>query len=76
MTTPASPATVEELRAAQAKEYGDWVAVDPIDVGNARAFNVGDPVPASHPFANGAHPSVKRVTTKAAQAAADTAKEG
>lgn len=68
--------TTDDLRAAQAKEYGEWVAVDAIDVGAARAFNPGDAVPSSHPFANGAHPSVKRVTTKAAQAAVDTSKEG
>lgn len=29
------------------KEYGQFVAVLPIDVGGHRAFNPGDPVPAS-----------------------------
>lgn len=41
-------AAAEELRQAQAKEYGQWVAVEPIDIGGARAFNPGDPVPVSH----------------------------
>lgn len=43
MTNP-----VEALRDAQAKEYGQYVALVPIEIGGARAFNVGDPVPASH----------------------------
>lgn len=33
--------------AAIAKEYSQYVAKGPIDVGGARAFNAGDPVPAS-----------------------------
>lgn len=45
MTTPA---TASELREAQVKEYGRYVAVAPIDIDGARAFNAGDPVPASH----------------------------
>lgn len=48
MTTPASPETAEQLRAALAKEYGQYVAVQTIDLYGARAFNVGDAVPASH----------------------------
>lgn len=31
----------------QHDEYNTWVAVGPIDIGNARAWNTGDPVPAS-----------------------------
>lgn len=42
------PAEVEDLRAAQAKEYGQYVATKAIDIGGARAFNVGHAVPASH----------------------------
>ena len=42
------PTTVEELRAAQAAEYGTYVALEPIDINGARAFNIGDPVPVSH----------------------------
>lgn len=55
---------------AISKEYGMYVAVEPIDVGAARAFNVGDPVPASH-VDRGVVPSsaVARTTTKAAAAA-------
>jgi hypothetical protein len=48
MTTPADPATVEELREAQRREYGQYVAKVPIDIDGGRAFNPGDPVPASH----------------------------
>ncbi len=48
MTTPAAPATVEELREAQALEFGKFVAKGPIDINGARAFNAGDPVPVSH----------------------------
>lgn len=47
MTQP-DYAEAHALREAQAKEYGQWVAVEPIDIGGARAFNIGDPVPASH----------------------------
>lgn len=42
------PTPDEEYRQAQAAEYGAWVATKAIDIGGARAFNVGDPVPASH----------------------------
>ena len=66
----------DDRREERVKEYAEWVAVAPIDVGSARAFNPGDPVPKGHPFANGAHPNVVRATTKAAAAAVDTAKEG
>jgi hypothetical protein len=48
MTTPQSPATAEDVRAEQAKEYGQYVATSVIYVAGARAFNVGDPVPVSH----------------------------
>jgi hypothetical protein len=40
--------TYEELRQAQADEYGEYVAVEPITVGGALAFNPGDPVPKGH----------------------------
>ncbi len=48
MTTPASPATVEDQAQAQAAEYGKYVATVAIDIHGARAFNPGDPVPVSH----------------------------
>lgn len=70
MTQPAAPAEVEALMQAQAKEYGTYVAVQPIDIGGARAFNVGDAVPMSH-VERGVVPSeaVAKSTTKAGQAA-------
>lgn len=39
---------VAEDLAKQAKEYGTYVAVEPIDVDGARAYNAGDPVPVSN----------------------------
>jgi hypothetical protein len=42
------PTTVAELKAAQEAEYGTYVAVHPIFINGARAFNAGDPVPVSH----------------------------
>lgn len=61
----------EELRQAQAAEYGTYVATKPIDIRGARAFNVGDPVPVSH-VERGvvSEESVAKVTTKAGKAAA------
>jgi hypothetical protein len=47
MTAP-TPATAAELREAQRAEYGTYVAVVPIDINGARAFNPGDAVPNSH----------------------------
>jgi hypothetical protein len=38
----------EQLRKEQEAEYGTYVAERPIDIGGARAFNAGDPVPVSH----------------------------
>jgi len=46
MTT--TPATAEDHEKATLKEYGQYVAVEAIDLGGARAFNPGDPVPVSH----------------------------
>lgn len=45
MTTPS---TAEELRAAQAEEYGTYVAKERILIDGVLAFNVGDAVPVSH----------------------------
>lgn len=42
------PVTAEDVRAAQQDEYGQYVAATTIYLGGARAFNEGDPVPASH----------------------------
>lgn len=62
--------TADELRKAQEAEYGEFVAVEPIDIGGARAFNVGDPVPKSHVESGTvSQDQVARRTTKAARAA-------
>lgn len=67
MTTP------EQYEADRAKEYGQYVATSTIYVGTARAFNVGDPVPASH-VSNGVVDTsqVAKVGTKAAASAQET----
>jgi len=39
---------VAEDIAAQAEEYGTYVANRPIDVNGTRAYNTGDPVPVSN----------------------------
>src|SRR5258708_5369290 len=36
------------LRSQQIDEYSMFIAAQPIDIGGARAFNVGDPVPKGH----------------------------
>lgn len=65
--------TVEEYLAAQKAEWETYVATEPIYVGGARAFNAGDPVPASH-VERGVVPedSVAKATTKAAKAAKES----
>lgn len=42
------PADGHEFEKAQQAEYSEYVAVETILVGGARAFNAGDPVPKSH----------------------------
>ena len=75
MTAP-TPATAEELREAQRKEYGTWVAVVPIDINGARAFNPGDPVPVSHVDGNVVtKDQVAGVATKAGREAASVTDE-
>jgi hypothetical protein len=70
MTAPV-PATAVELREAQRIEYSTYVAVVPIDIGGARAFNVGDPVPVSHVENKVVGESeVAKLTTKAGKEAA------
>ena len=70
MTAPI-PATAAEYRDAQRAEYGTYVAVVPIDINGARAFNVGDAVPVSH-VERGvvSDQEVAKTTTKAGKAAA------
>lgn len=69
------PQTLEEYEAAQRDLYSQYVAKEPINIDGARAFNVGDPVPATH-VSRGVvdKDSVAKVTTKAGQAAIDTTK--
>jgi hypothetical protein len=63
--------TVRAYREAVVHEYSQYVAVKPIDFGNARAYNVGDPVPASNVAAYGylERGAVAKVGTKAAEQA-------
>jgi len=61
--------TVEEYLKEQRDEWGTYVAVVAIDVNGARAFNPGNPVPASHVKTGVVSQSdVAKTTTKAAQA--------
>jgi len=69
---PADPAmTLEELRAAQRKEYSQYVAVSAIEHAGVRAYNPGDPVPASNVDKHGYLDAglVAKAGTKAAKAA-------
>lgn len=78
MTAP-TPQTAAEYREAQRAEYGTYVAVVPIDINGARAFNPGDAVPVSHVENKVvAEHEVAKVTTKAGREAAgvDTEKKG
>jgi len=70
MSQPDPNAEANALRNAQISEYGQYVAVSTIYVGSARAFSIGDPVPASH-VERGvvALDQVAKSTTKAAAAA-------
>lgn len=66
-TDPAAEA--EALIKAQTDEYGEFVAVEPINIDGARAFNVGDPVPKGHVSSGVVDKSqVARRNTKAAEA--------
>lgn len=69
------PETAEDARAAQEREWSQYVATETIFIAGARAFNVGDPVPTSHVEGGVvAKEQVARTTTKAAQAAVEGAK--
>lgn len=66
--------TADELRQAQVREWSQYVAVEPIDIGGARAFNPGDPVPAGHVERGVVDQSqVAKTTTKAAARAVESA---
>lgn len=62
--------TADQVRKAQQDEYGTFVALEPIDHNGARAYNTGDPVPASNVELHGYLEAgqVARRSTKAAQA--------
>lgn len=48
MSSPQPAQTVEDREKERLAEYSKWVALVPIDIYGARAFNPGDPVPVSH----------------------------
>lgn len=63
--------TAAQYAEALGAEYGVYVAVGPIDINGARAFNAGDPVPVSH-VERGVvlDEQVSKVSTKSGRAAA------
>lgn len=65
--------TPAEHAAALAKDYGQYVAIAPIDIDGARAFNPGHAVPASHIEAGLVDKSlVAKADSKAAEAVPTT----
>jgi hypothetical protein len=69
--TPAPDAAARDLMAAQAEEYGTYVATQDIHVGLALAYRAGDPVPVSNVKIHGYDKIgwVAKTGTKAAAAA-------
>lgn len=69
--TTAATVAEQQHQAAVDAEYGVYVAVEPIDIGGARAFNAGDSVPTSH-IERGvvSDGQVAKITTKAGRVAA------
>lgn len=77
---PDEPLTLEQHMAALAKEYGQYVATEPIHIDGVLAFTPGHQVPASH-VERGvvSKEQVAKAGTKAADvapAAAPTASKG
>jgi hypothetical protein len=72
---PAEMPDWQERRKAQVKEYGTWVATQPIYAGNALAYDVGHPVPVSNVERHGydADGLVAKRTSKEGKAALDQA---
>lgn len=61
--------TPDDVRKAAAADYSTYVARDTILIQGVRAFNAGDPVPASHVDAKIVNvEDVVKTTTKAGQA--------
>jgi hypothetical protein len=48
VSEPTQPQTLDEYKKAQHAEWSQYRATEAIDIGGVRAFNEGDPVPASH----------------------------
>lgn len=68
--------TLEEYRRAQEAEWSTYVATEAIDINGGRAFNPGDPVPASHVESGVVSTGqVAKTSTKAGRAAAGIADE-
>jgi hypothetical protein len=66
-----TPITAAQFREVQGDEYGTYVAAQTIFIEGARAFNEGDPVPASHVDRGVvSEDQVKSITTKAGKALA------
>lgn len=69
-TTPtASPEDVAKLAAEQEKEYGTYVAVQPISFNGVPAYNVGESVPVSNvqKYKYDEQGVVAKITSKSAQ---------
>jgi hypothetical protein len=68
-TNAARPATAEAAREATIKEYGQWVAAEPIYFGTALGYNPGDAVGASvveeHKLGEGDAPRVVKTGSAA-----------
>lgn len=62
--------SAEDYAAEVAAEYGEYVAVEPIYVGNALAYNIGDPVPISNVQAHG-YAEARVVAKRSTQAGQD-----
>ena len=77
MTSPILDPEVEARRKERAEEYGQWEAAGVIEIGGARAFNEGDPVPAGTVARLKLDDLglVAKAGTKAAKTASDAASE-
>lgn len=73
----ADPRLEQYRNDTQGAEYGTYVALGPIEIDGARAFNAGDPVPVSH-IERGivADSAVAKTTTQAGRAAAGIEEKG
>jgi hypothetical protein len=67
----------EDVRKAAVDDYGQYRAVNVIYIGNARAFNPDDRVPASHVESELVSlDDVEKITTKAGRETAAETKKG